>query len=74
MLQNPLNTILEVVFGVSTRLCFRIRKNRWLKLYINLNEQYEDEVLRNTNMATPRTVETKCYQDTGPDIIQNDNK
>jgi hypothetical protein len=43
--------------------------SEWDKMYINLKGPYEDAVLRNTNMATLRTVETKCHQDTEPNFI-----
>ena len=46
-------------------------KNWCRKLHINLKEPHEDAVLRNTNVATPRTVETKCHQYMEPNAIQN---
>ena len=46
-------------------------KNWCRKLHINLKEPHEDAVLRNTNVATPRTVETKCYQYMEPNAIHN---
>jgi len=71
VLQNPINAILEVGAWCVYMVMFSYLKNLYQKLYINLKEPYEDAVPRNINMATPRTVETKCHQDTEPNVIHN---
>ena len=65
-----IEAILEVGVWCVHVVMFWYLKNLCRKLYISLKEPYEDTVLRNTNMATPRTVETNCHQDTEPNVIQ----
>jgi len=58
VLRNPTNAIFAVGAWCVHVVMFWYLMNLGRKSYINLKEPYDDAVLRNTNMATQRTVET----------------